>query len=775
VRILKGRKTILVILIALGLSIPAVVSDSDSFIVEYQFNATQTTGGLQIVEDTTLQEIPGTPLIPYRAARILLPQGTKVKDVKVKTSNPVVQKGIDIPWGQPPCTFSDEPVMVNLNEEIYRSDNEYPTKVFEVVSVDSFRGFQILNVILYPIQYMPQSGTVKFYEKLTVHVQVTSGPKNELYRGLQCDKEDVKTMVNNPEMIKTYEDSVDIVPLSENYEYIIITNDSLESEFQKLADYKALFVEGTNVYTVSWIYSNYTGRDNPEKIRNFIKDRYENHGTMYVLLGGDVAVVPCREFYASIGFIHDDIAADMYYAHLDGTFNDDNDERWAEPGEVDWYPEVAVGRAPVETVAEAQNFVDKVKKHECLSKSKVCQFHQARIADNNNPDSRCLAWNCDDWVPPGYTKKYLFEEDQPVTKELWISVWDSFDCLEVPLVIQHMGDSPTCDPACYEINHDPQILWCCSDVPSLINSCYPWHTSPASYVGKFTHDDCLAECYVKDDCGAIACYMNDSYGWCSSNDACMYSGEFIEMQFKALFYAGKEKFGDLLNQSKIFMVSSAQSNSVYRWCFYEINLIGDPEIPCLTRRSCVNITNPEDGSEVSGTVNITADTCPYITRVEFWIDKNRNGIVDDGDLYCSDTDSPFECPWDTTTYPEGEEFSIWAYCYESGVYKGYDNVKVTVSNHHIDSPLYRSRKCIGETVIITTSEAEGIDTVEFYLIWITNGEVNGQLLCTDTAPPFECSWITTTYSSGWYTIRADAYSSGELKNVDQILVKLNIC
>jgi hypothetical protein len=64
----------------------------------------------------------------------------------------------------------------------------------------------------------------------------------------------------------------------------------------------------------------------------------------------------------------------------------------------------------------------------------------------------------------------------------------------------------------------------------------------------------------------------------------MYSGEFCEMEVRACWDDGYEKLGDILNRSRYYMASSAQSNSYYRWCFYERNLMGDPETPCLTVR-----------------------------------------------------------------------------------------------------------------------------------------------------------------------------------------------
>ena len=42
------------------------------------------------------------------------------------------------------------------------------------------------------------------------------------------------------------------------------------------------------------------GQDNPEKIRNFIIQEYQGSGVEYVMLGGDVEVVPYRGFYCHV-------------------------------------------------------------------------------------------------------------------------------------------------------------------------------------------------------------------------------------------------------------------------------------------------------------------------------------------------------------------------------------------------------------------------------------------------------------------------------------------
>ena len=746
----KGTTFILVLL--LSLSIPAAFSENDNFSVDYTFELSTDGCGQLMISDTMIMSEPGAPLVPYRTASILLPADAELKDVKVKTGTPIVQTGFDMPWGQPPCTFSDEPVKVGRNEEIYGSDDLYPNKLFDIVGVDYFRGYGILNIHLYPVQFQPKSGTVEFYQTMTVEVKFGKGLKNKMYRGLYSDRTAVSGMVDNADMAETYSDEP--IPLASE-EYIIITSSTLESTFQDLADWKAGYVSGASVYTTTYIYNNYSGTDNQMKIRNFIIDKYTNNSTKYVLLGGDTGVVPYRGFYVSTGgYTDSDMAADMYYGHLDGSHNADGDSRYGETNDnVDFYAEVAVGRAPVDNTTEAQAFVNKVIAYEQMTKpARVC-LHQSRVGSNNNPDSRCLAWNCDNYIPGGYTIDYLFEENGNVSKTDWRNAWAAG-----PIAVVHIGHGNT---SVYYINYEVggTVAWYNSDVSSLTNTFYPWTTSVACISGQFEASDCLSETYVKDDCGAIGAIYNDNYGWYMTNNACALSGEFCEMEVRACWSDGYESLGDILNRSRYYMASSAQSDTYYRWCFYERNLMGDPETPCLTKRTeqnnTVTITNPSDGATVYGTVSVTTSYTGDIDEVKFYID---------GTLVKDDTSSPFNYTWDTTTYSDGD-YTILAEGYVSGSLEDTDSVTVTVDNvtYYVTITNPSDGATVSGTVSVTTNT--DCDEVKFY--------IDGTLVKDDTSSPFDYSWDTTTYSDGDHTILAEGYVSGTLQDTDSVTVTVD--
>jgi hypothetical protein len=762
---MKSKKAPMLVLAALLiLSIPAAFSSSDSFAVDYAFNATAKNGQWAI-EDTILREIAGEPLIPFYPAAILLPQGAKVKDVKVKTGVPIIQGGVEIQWGQIPCTFSGpRPEKVGKNEEIYNSSNLYPNTLYEIVTVESFRGFQILYVNLYPLQYQPKSQTVKFYETMTVEVQFSTGENHNLYRGCAGDAGAVAGMVDNQGMLSTYTSPAagDPSPLLDpgTYEYVIITDSTLTSTFQTLLNHKAAYIT-SKIVDIDWIYSNYTGYDNPEQVRNFIIDAYNTWGTTYCLLGGDIDVVPYRGFYVKIrGGKDADMASDMYFGCLDGNFDADGDHLYGEEDDgIDWLQEVYIGRAPVETVAEAENFVNKVIAYELAAKPKICQFHESRVQSGNDPDARQVAWDCEYWTPSDYEKRELFEENGHISKTDWINAWNG-----TPLMFQHIGHGNT---TVYDINYevDGNTAWYNADMPSLINNDFwPIHMSVACITGEFedTATDCLAEAYVNDDCGAIACMLNDNYGWFSSLDASKYSGDFIETMFRALFSDGKEHIGELMDKAKSYWISAAESDGTYRWCYCEINLLGDPETPCLTQRSggpppdSVTITSPSNGATVSGTVNVTTSVTGLIDEVRFYCDDV---------LKYTDYTAPFEWTWDTTQYTDGDH-TVKAEGYVSGVLKDTDTITVTVDNIFdfyvtITSP--SQGQVVSGSVAVTTDT--NCEEVRFYC--------DDVLKYTDYTAPFEWTWDTTQYTDGDHTVKAEGYVSGTLEDTDTVTCTVN--
>ena len=132
-------------------------------------------------------------------------------------------------------------------------------------------------------------------------------------------------------------------------------------------------------------FSEYTGSDNAEKIRNLIKEYYENENIQWVLLAGDAEedLIPIRYSYNPdtvvvsgqteyLGWNEYYKPTDFYYSALSGTWDDDGDGKWGENpenngnsiDEINWTPNVYVGRLPASNASELQIMVNKTLKYE---------------------------------------------------------------------------------------------------------------------------------------------------------------------------------------------------------------------------------------------------------------------------------------------------------------------------------------------------------------------------------------------------------------------------
>lgn len=373
-------------------------------------------------------------------------------------------------------------------------------------------------------------------------------------------------------------------------EYLIITQESLATEFQILADWKALWVDGATVVTVSDSASDVD-------VKNIINDYYTNNDTKYVLLGGDVPVIPYHTTQVVIPTIPPTsafIAEDYWFANLVGG------------NDISEY-EVYIGRAPVDDAEEATHFVNKVIAYEQMDKPKANLFHAA-LRPYGGQD---FADDCMQWVPNDYANYTLFETAQdgvtvPEYKELWRN--DG-------IMAVHWGHGTGTTQ--YQISYGGNVNFKNSDTSTMDNSFWPVHTSVSCTTGRFHIDDeSLAEAFVKArtpdayvnaDHGAIATFM------CNQDSWTFHTAQFIEMQFWALYNQSHENIGAILAESKHEFIdeandynSSELDRSRYEWTYRQINLFGDPETPVLTKRVSeltLNLTvlgENQTGGDLSG-------------------------------------------------------------------------------------------------------------------------------------------------------------------------------
>ena len=370
---LKGLMVILAALTLIGTTVSAA-----EIVVEYQFarpEISSVTVDGNVYDRVTMSDAPaggqpGEPSLPARGANILVPYGETVESIEVELSDRIsLGDGHDlIPVGYPVQLSADpgEIRPLSQNSAIYSLSTPYPSVKAREVTRNRFRGYDIATLRLQPVEYIPSTGEVAYYEKITVIVQTAPGNDKgaSLLRGGIDDEGAVASRVDNAEQLSSYRSA----PKSggvKAYDMLILTTPGLASNFQPLKDYH----DGEGILTEIHTTDELPSLD-PDAVREFIRDAYLNDGIEYVLIGGDDDVIPAPDFYVRSwdgwdAEIEYDMPGDVFYACLDGTWNNDGDGYWGEVtdgdggGDVDLIGEVYVGRAAVGNTTEADRFVNK--------------------------------------------------------------------------------------------------------------------------------------------------------------------------------------------------------------------------------------------------------------------------------------------------------------------------------------------------------------------------------------------------------------------------------
>ncbi|MBC7128535.1 MAG: choice-of-anchor J domain-containing protein [Thermoplasmatales archaeon] len=534
----------------------------------------------------------GEPEIPVKPVNVLLPYGAELKEIKVIADEPILigkakitPKPSLIPIGE-----NDFVLVAEENEEIYNSDEIYPGYLYKEVTTQYFRGFPVVTINLYPVQWNPLTEELYLYPNMELVVELKDGQVNELFRGTEVDRQEVTKMVDNPREVLTYP----LLP-SHSCEYVIITNEALKNapgpyNFQALANSKIAKGMNATIVTVEWIYSNFGGVDNPEKIRNFIRWAYQEWHTQYVLLGGDAdagnEIVPVRRLWNEtyFGNYKAHIPSDLYYACLDGSYNSDGDSYWGEPtdGEggkdVDLIAEVYVGRAPVDNAAELANFVRKTLEYDSsqdpyLNKVLLCSEYVGfgGIANYGSvfKEEMRNGSNANGYYTVGipgdeYTILALHDNETFT----W-SVEQLKEIINSGIhIINHLGHGTI----------STLMKMVSSDIASLENEGkYFFLYTQACLSGNFTYNDSIAEKLVKSENGAFAVITNADYGfgrrWTTDAPSQAYDREF----FDAVYGENIREIGKANQDSKEDNLYRLQEDGM-RWCYYGLNLLGDPEI-----------------------------------------------------------------------------------------------------------------------------------------------------------------------------------------------------
>lgn len=329
---------------------------------------------------------PGAPELPVKYLHFIIPPEQEAKLVNLLNVFLVQIPGSYYLYPtQPSVPLCSIPPWIPPDTSIYNSDSLYPGKPVAIVNSSVFDGARIVTVAVYPLQYRPLSRRLFISTSILFDFQFRPAPPPRMatyrtFSGQKVYDNFIKATVYNTEQIPLYYRKPIIVPdggfkpqdQGGTAPFIIITSSELFEYFLELRNWLREKGRWATITTTDWIYNRYSGRDNAERIRNYLIHAYLNMdpAPVWVLLGGDDGVIPvrygCGKDNPPSQWNRYVIPSDLYFSDLNGNWHVDNDDWWGEPTQdsVDVFPELFVGRVTVKTQREIEIWTNKLLHYE---------------------------------------------------------------------------------------------------------------------------------------------------------------------------------------------------------------------------------------------------------------------------------------------------------------------------------------------------------------------------------------------------------------------------
>lgn len=532
----------------------------------------------------------GQPSLPWQNVSLMLPQGTEAAAIEVVLSDFQTMEGSHnlYPY-QTALTYSD-PVRKHFekDEALYASKSIYPAQAHGQLSTQYLNGVGFAFSAFTPVQYIPGTGEVRYATKATVRITTTAA-KADQSRKLWLNggnAERAMRLAQNPEMLQTYNSKGRTVG---GYDLLVVTTQPYINAFDGyVAFYQARGLR-TRVVDLSTILSTMEGRDSQEKLRNYIIQEYEDNGIMMVNLGGDVPDIPYRGFYCYVtsggGDKEDyDIPADLYYAALDGNWNNDGDNLWGEIGEDDLLPEIGIGRMCFSNQSELDNMLHKAMTYQ--TEPVLGEFRDVIMAgehlyddpmSNGSQYLEMLIGTHDDngytttGIPENYNFTRLYEEEGNWSGTLLRNAIN-----QGTQYVHHDGHANTNYVAGWTNGDITNGNF--SSVNGVDHNYTFFHTS-GCICGDFS-SDCILEMMTKISNFAVATFGNSRYGWFNEGQT---EGPAIHLarETEDAYYNDRIPYGGMaLRESKIATAPWVNApgqweEGALRWNFYDLNMMGD--------------------------------------------------------------------------------------------------------------------------------------------------------------------------------------------------------
>jgi hypothetical protein len=310
--------------------------------------------------------LAGSPELPYISTIIAVPDKSGVSVEVIETGDLQTFSGIYLPpsreswWeGQPETPYTED-------KDAYSSSDIYPDNLVSIGPPMVFRDFRIVRLAVFPVRYIASKKELQVTTSVTVKLTYSSenvvNPKTK------------KTKSIAPSFVKIYESFIfnyksalsklNLKDTTGRDVMLCIMPDAYARDFQPYADWKRKGGIDIHITKFSDIGATST---NPTLIRDYIADAYHNweFPPTYVLMVGDYGIFPIKYYsYGGWTFPNED-----YFVEIDGD---------------DFFPEMFVGRFPVQSVYDLKIMINKGLTYEKTPYTESTDWFMKGLCCSNN-------------------------------------------------------------------------------------------------------------------------------------------------------------------------------------------------------------------------------------------------------------------------------------------------------------------------------------------------------------------------------------------------------
>ena len=416
------------------------------------------------------------------------------------------------------------------------------------------------------------------FSKFTVNVKTSYSSEvySEQLRSLYIDdkvKSVIRRIVDNDNSIAEYE-AVYTNPPVRSEKILFVSGQNLQTAFTPYMQWKQQNGFDTDFVSVESIYSTTAGSTDPQKIRNYLANYYQQSiqsasPLRYVILGGDIQIVPIQGTYGRVGDTRDySIPNDSYYTNIDGDWNANGNYAIGEPDDQpDLYSEFYIGRLPGDNAEHFQNAFNKIMYYNdnIIYTDDVVYL----VGELLNPGPLTYGGSyCDDvqtYMPQTFQYWTLYDREETFSSSA------VHEAINGGLgIVNHMG-------------HSNESMVCglnTGNFMNLDNNKYGLLYSQGCYPMALDHNlgECIGEQLINSPTSFFSFVGNTRYGWYMPGSVEGASQKFNRTFYTAAYDPATRTIGAANATSKEMLVNDVLNNSVLRWCYYELTLFGDPSI-----------------------------------------------------------------------------------------------------------------------------------------------------------------------------------------------------